>query len=71
MFYARLTDMTMNHTVLNLLLGSALVCNLAACTTAATTATLPGTPEVAASCRESAATPERDCTPAPGPTSAK
>lgn len=70
----------MNKTVTNLLLAGALACNLAACSTTATTAALPGKAEETASCRETGLTDGKDskmgqldCSPraAAGPNSAK
>lgn len=70
----------MNKTFTNLLFLLAVAGNLAACSTAATTATLPGKAEETASCRETGLTDARDskmgqldCTPrtATGATGAK
>ena len=70
----------MNKTMTSLLLVGVLGCNLVACSTAATTATLPGKAEEVASCRETGLTDGKDsrmgqvgCTPRtdPAATSAK
>lgn len=64
----------MNKTLTSLLSVVALACNLAACSTAATTATLPGKAEEKASCRETGLTDGKDsrmgqldCSPRPTP----
>lgn len=64
----------MIKTVTSLVLVSVLACNLAACGTAATTATLPNKAEEKASCRETGLTDagdsrmgQRDCSPRPAP----
>jgi hypothetical protein len=50
----------MRKTVISLVFGGVMACNLPACSTAATTAAMPGKAEQSASCREAGLTNGND-----------